>query len=250
MKKYFIVGDEHGRGKFIANYKAFTDAVGDNQDARIVCMGDYFDPYEHRHFDDMRANFMDICEIARKDSRVILLLGNHDTAYLLGDSNNRKDRFRTFEIVELFRENIDLFKLAIFPEEDTAISHAGITNTWAKKVEELTGKTVFDINELVPDFIKAYDNEDVLKTNLMWELFSFYRDDYSGYGDDIHQSCQWVRIPSLMKDSAFSTQIIGHTISEDCSVLQSEDKKITIVNTDSGMNESLTKHVEVDFDEK
>ena len=106
-----IIGDEHGRGKFCNIYNKLKD---DSTIKHFVCVGDYFDPYFCYKEDasDLLENYNKIIEAARKDSRIILLLGNHDIHYIMNCDNSRFDYFNAGKFEKAFMDNIDLFKLA------------------------------------------------------------------------------------------------------------------------------------------
>lgn len=234
-----IIGDEHGRGKFCNIYNKLKD---DSTIKHFVCVGDYFDPYFSYKEDasDLLENYNKIIEAARKDPRIILLLGNHDIHYLMACDRSRFDYFNAEAIKKAFMDNIDLFKLAYKFDNGAVVSHAGITKTW---LETMGLKTVDDINGLLKKFIETQI------TNGSISALRYNDSDNSGYGESCSQGCTWVRPNGLIKDSAFEYQIVGHTQTENISyflffetsskepiVVENENGKFAFVDTGDNFN--------------
>lgn len=128
-----IIPDIHGR-------TYWKEAVKQRKgDELILFLGDYLDYYptevDAYTLNEITSsscldNFKQIIDFARKDNRVVLLLGNHDCEYIYEecpccrmDDANRKD------IVQLFVENKDLFRLTYrekIEDKTFVFSHAGI----------------------------------------------------------------------------------------------------------------------------
>jgi predicted MPP superfamily phosphohydrolase len=96
---------------------------------RVVFLGDYVDA-RGRTNNQILNNLLEIIQL-KKDypDNVILLWGNHDTAYVRNEniSGFRPDMYH--DLNELFRENRNLFQLA-YQEGHNIWTHAGIHRGW------------------------------------------------------------------------------------------------------------------------
>ena len=207
--KDIIIGDEHCRGKFVNIYNKIKD---DKNIRYIICVGDYFDPYEDYILTEKLDNFNAIVAIARNDNRVKLLLGNHDIHYLIPTGEKSRISYMQFsDLNKAFVDNLDLFQLAV-ELGDTVVSHAGISPIWIKKwgftsIEEINDNLVFALNENSDKY-----NSDISKTIRL--SLRYYEGDFSGYGDDARQSPTWIRPASLIEQANewnWKIQIVGHT---------------------------------------
>lgn len=207
--KDIIIGDEHCRGKFVNIYNKIKD---DKNIRYIICVGDYFDPYEDYTLTEKLDNFNAIVSITRNDNRVKLLLGNHDVHYLIPTGEkSRMSYTQTLVFKKVFVDNLDLFQLAV-ELGDTIISHAGISPVWMKKwgftsIKEINDNLVFALNENSDKY-----NSDISKTIRL--SLRYYEGDFSGYGDDARQSPTWIRPASLIEQANewnWKIQIVGHT---------------------------------------
>lgn len=189
--KQIILGDTHGRTiwKDILNTEGEVD--------RVIFIGDYFDTHENTTGEQQLANFLDICQYKKNNpNKVILLIGNHDFHYWPGieeDYSGYQPHMRaSFEYA--LSENKNLLQMCFVDEWNTVYSHAGFTETF---VEQRIGTFSMD------------------QVNDVWKYkplsFAFYPMDRSHCGDDIHQSCIWVRPQSLYRDSISNLQVVGHT---------------------------------------
>ena len=140
MKQVLVIGDVHGKSDWI---RWATEAF--KQGIEVVFLGDYVDSFniEPR---EIEQNLLRIISFKKKaDARknfitkVSLLLGNHDYAYIIGKSNTSgykvvwAERYR-----EIFNKNWKLFDLAwgytdLSTHEYTLITHAGLTNDYWNK---------------------------------------------------------------------------------------------------------------------
>lgn len=132
--KVIIFPDIHGRIFWREAVNRFP--IETYPDIQIVFLGDYLDPYvDYDGISKEQAfeNFKDILEYSRKDTRVNLLIGNHDWHYFVLLDQCRIDKAREKEIEKLFVENLSKFRLTKTIELDNCkylFSHAGITNGW------------------------------------------------------------------------------------------------------------------------
>lgn len=204
MHKTVIIGDLHGR----SDWKLIVHLNPDF--TKLVYLGDYFDSFDIKTEDQVN-NFLDI--IAYKESmkkegkEVILLWGNHDETYVLGNSGTSGfQEIGQFLITPVLNANKNSLQIA-YQQDNILFSHAGISESflnWA------VGKNEWNIDN-IPE-----------KLNELWKYkplsFKFgvgcktYCDPY---GDDIEQSPLWIRPRSLMKDAKnlkkHFIQICGHT---------------------------------------
>ncbi len=192
-----VLGDTHGRNTWTQVLeKELNNEKGVN---RIIFLGDYFDT----HYDilplEQLDNFNAICRFKKEHAdkfQIILLIGNHDFHYWPGIkerySGYQSTMRLSFELA--LKENSKLFQMCYVDELKRVFSHAGFTKSFVKrKLGNFTEDGVNDIWFFTPN------------------SFSFFNEDFSGCGDDINQSCIWVRPFSLGQDSIHNLQIIGHT---------------------------------------
>lgn len=185
-----IVPDVHGR----TFWQLAKEKINDVD--KVIFLGDYLDPYPDEHITPEEAiiQFKEIIQF-KKDNfdKVILLLGNHDCAYCYNfGSATRYDRINEKEIKQLFKENIELFKLWHLENNNCLFSHAGVTNYWlrislgCRNIEEFISKSD---KELIPH---------------LWDI-SPYRGGYKDKGSII-----WSDVREFDKEETFY-QIFGHT---------------------------------------
>jgi calcineurin-like phosphoesterase family protein len=188
------MGDVHGRSfwKKVANTKSFD---------KLILLGDYFDSFDISAQEQIR-NFQEI--IAFKEAypdKMILLIGNHDFHYLpIARSINEtysgfQDRY-AYQISFLLQEHINLLQMC-YKWEHYLFTHAGVTNTWLRKVGYKGEAIDVFINEL-----------------FRYKPASFFFTGLDPYGDDVTQSPIWVR-PRSLKRNAYDyehlKQVVGHT---------------------------------------
>ena len=189
------IGDIHGK----SCWKDFLNQEFD----QAYFAGDYFDNYEQTPAVTQIRNFKEICDVARKDSRIHLCLGNHDFQYMRGIPISEKysgfQNYSYIDIQEAIESNIDLLNL-IYIDNNTIISHAGVTKTWLTMIN----KPLDQVNNAFRE------NRDIC-------IF----DGYNCYGDDITQSPIWVRPNSLLSDSIEGyNHIVGHTKVSDITTIE------------------------------
>lgn len=191
--KQIILGDTHGR--------AYWTQVLEKEQTwdRVIFIGDYFDTHEDILPIEQLNNFENICRFKRenKQGEIILLIGNHDYHYFPGIEeygvSGYQPRMRTsFE--GALSENNKLLQMCFVDEYDTVYTHAGLTKTFVKNhIGSFSEKVINDVWKYKP------------------RTFNFYLWDSSGCGDNINQSCIWVRPQSLYQDSINKYQVVGHT---------------------------------------
>lgn len=123
--KTVSIGDTHGM--------AVVDTVLriiDEHD-RFVFSGDYVDSF---NVDDltMKKNLLDVIKLKeRYPEKIVLLWGNHDMHYLLGNEYYCTG-FRPMmqlDFHEIFKSNSDLFQLS-WQTDDYLWTHAGVSSQW------------------------------------------------------------------------------------------------------------------------
>lgn len=201
----------------------------------IVFMGDYFDSWENK-WPEQGDNFKDICDFIRGDpEHRKLLIGNHDWAYLSksregancsGHQNGMITKDGKFleskvkTINELLLSAKDILLLA-FECDDWVFSHAGFSKTAVNYMKTILSK-IYDesyveenysinlLNETFRKRLEEYNGN--TKTN--WISFDEKLDwdgHFSGSGDEPCQFCLWIRPDSLLSDSYYTKQVVGHT---------------------------------------
>jgi hypothetical protein len=123
--KTISIGDTHG--------KAIADVVLKiiNEHDKFIFMGDYVDsPVIDNLF--MKKNLSDIITLKKKYlEKIVLLWGNHDIHYLLGEGHfctgYRPGMKQDF--YDIFHSNAGLFQLS-FQTGDYLWTHAGISRWW------------------------------------------------------------------------------------------------------------------------
>lgn len=131
-----VIPDVHGRRFWKDAIERFP--IEQFPKLRIIFLGDYLDPYEDEGISrrDAINNFLEICDTARKDKRIHLLIGNHDMHYFYNASyKSRVDHENYAEIAAYFQDEFDLFNVA-FQEtingQKYLYTHAGVTSFWMK----------------------------------------------------------------------------------------------------------------------
>ena len=152
---------------------------------KIIFLGDYLDPYtflDNISNEDAFYNFEDIIHYAKSDSRIILLIGNHDWHYFVNLDNCRMDYARSRNIERIFRENMDMFsliKILEFAGIKYMFTHAGITEGWVRDIMAMAQQEInewktneeFPVKEEDPRYIWISEVAKVGQThNYEWVL--------------------------------------------------------------------------------
>lgn len=214
--KWLIIPDIHGRDFW---RDPVTQVLAETS-ANIVFLGDYHDPYPHEWDYDVDcetrsvANFKEIIELKKQfPDRIILLIGNHDCGYAIGDDicSSRMDRRHRKELEKIFEENKELFQIA--SECDIAgrhivFSHAGILKGWARIVwgrEEMDEPGFNIVDQLNQAWWEnQYGVLDALG----------HYDMYRGWGGGYYGSPVWSDIRAWTKitpEETYGFNIVGHT---------------------------------------
>lgn len=222
MSKYLIIPDVHGR----TFWQEAANLIDDVE--KVIFLGDYLDPYSFEGINTKQAicQFKEIIKFSKNyPEKVILLLGNHDCAYCYDfGSASRYAYENESEIKQLFKDNIELFRLYYLGNNGCLFSHAGITNNWVEHH--------FDNIE---NFLNKSDKEII---PYLWDI-SYIRGGWSKKGSMI-----WSDVREGDREETFY-QIFGHTQLQSspfitgkyacldvrrCFLLDTETKKITESN--------------------
>lgn len=226
--KIYVVPDIHGR--------QFWHEVENLEDYDlIVFLGDYVDPYPHENIkpEEGLKCLKEVLEFAKSHENVVLLMGNHDSTYMLDpyicECRTDYDNFK--EIQSLFRDNKEMFRLAYCVDTDrdrVLFTHAGILPGWLDhfKIEEYDDPFILadtlnnGLQKLVDKFINK--DENVIKDQLFRKLsiVSYYRGGWGSAG-----SCIWSDIREhLAKDKYKDTfQVVGHTQLDEGKIVRFEN---------------------------
>ena len=179
LNRIAVVPDVHG-SDFWKEAKENIDSLD-----KVIFLGDYLDAYldiyvkvlifpsTYLYKKELEArkvelnNFKEILEFKKAyPEKVTLLLGNHDTGYLLKLSCSRQARGKIYKTYKrLFEDNINLFKLTEYVElenEKILFSHAGISEKWLKQIKQEQG---LDSISLKTSFLDGSFNKLILKYN-------------------------------------------------------------------------------------
>lgn len=225
--RYLLIPDVHGRDFWKDPVKT---TLGDT-DAHIVFMGDYLDPYGYEGVTEEQAieGFVEIINLKKHNpDRITLLLGNHDLHYVENHRDGcRMDYRHKAQIVNLFKDNIDLFDMfyiASCNDKRYIISHAGFTKGWINyRIEYIdfdaaslksTHADIFDAIDI--DYIGSIDWKHMLlcyesapKCGLLSDV-SYHRG-----GGDPFSSFLWCDLGEmLLSDNIIPNQIFGHSQQE------------------------------------
>lgn len=203
-----IIPDIHQTTYFL---KMVKDNI--NHVEKLVFLGDYVDNWysnlwwyipEHNPINIINT----ITDYKKKyPDKIELLLGNHCLSYISKNPNSKRvsghQHEHDPEIAQAFLNNISLFKIAV-EYDGWVISHAGFSNTWVENQQQKG----FDKNK---ETIIDWCNKMLLEQN-------FHYFDWTGLaspsGDEITQTPTWIRPFSLIKDSYFHNQLVGHSETE------------------------------------
>ncbi|MDR0551995.1 MAG: metallophosphoesterase [Spirochaetaceae bacterium] len=211
------IGDIHGR--------SFWKHYLDEDYTEYYILGDYFDSFDIP-FKVQLKNFLEITEVACRDTRIKLCWGNHDFHYFLNDPRERYSGYQNNyaqKIYETLCSHKKLLNVVYTTEDNILISHAGISNTFLREAELNAPE---DINSA---FAK---NPAILSFNGV-----------EPYGDEIQQGPLWIRPNSLISDACKGySQIVGHTVIREITTIELDEahnKGCTITFIDTHDRESI-----------
>ena len=196
--RYILIPDVHGRD-------FWRSAVENRQKADIVIfLGDYVDPYPNEKISNETAlkGLEDIIELQKSDpEHIMLLLGNHDMGYLVGEDfcparhwDAGHDRLH-----KIFSDNLECFILS-YMAGDILISHAGVYPDWMN----LSGLSLEEFKNFNTDLHNPEKYDRVINA-----LFcvDFWRGGWNKIGSPV-----WADIRCAVEhDTLGMDQIVGHT---------------------------------------
>jgi hypothetical protein len=212
------IGDIHGK----PYWKDFLD----EDFTEFYLLGDYFDSYG-LSFAEEYANFEQIVEAARADSRLKLCLGNHDYHYLKKiPAHERYSRFQALHylmIQKVLEASMDLFNIVYITPDNFLITHAGVSRTFADQMKAAGIDSLANFNQ-------AFTRD----------RFLFAFNGWNSSGNDITQGPLWIRPASLEQDALPGyTHIVGHTPQERVIETLAADGATRCVYIDTGNSKSV-----------
>ncbi|MCE5348177.1 MAG: metallophosphoesterase [Bacteroidales bacterium] len=214
--KTVSIGDTHGMAVVDAVLKMI------NKYDKFIFAGDYVDAFDVDNT-TMKKNLLDIIELKKKyPEKIILLWGNHDIHYLLGNkyycSGYRPEMKHDFN--EIFNSNENLFQLA-FQSEDWLWTHAGISTGWFEsRFKPFAGghNNTLSISELLN---LAFDNR----------YPALFDVGYERGGDRKFGGPLWCDITELGYDPLKGfNQIVGHNPQEHIISIKRHDKEVAFID--------------------
>lgn len=206
--KIGIVPDVHGR-EFWKKIKNVPDLDW------IIFLGDYLDPYEGVTPQQALDNFKEIVEFAKSDSRVRLLLGNHDGQYL-GWSKTRSRYCKDIaeSALEVYH-SYDMFLLAC-QIENVLFTHAGVSQTWLEQCDlDWTASDVCrKLNEMLREWKSDSPSANIPSLYAFEENPAFATVGFSRGGFAPSGGPTWADLTEISSNPAFTNdliQIFGHT---------------------------------------
>lgn len=135
MGKFVIVPDVHGEDF----WEKAVELVA-KRNYKAIFLGDYFDSYTGMSRSQELRNFQKILDFKEADpDKVVLLLGNHDIAYMLCQGCSRQASDSDFiKINNILWDNVDQLgltcKISVTrsngDSQKVLCSHAGVTDQW------------------------------------------------------------------------------------------------------------------------
>lgn len=225
-----IIPDVHGRS-FWKNY------VKGKTNQEIIFLGDYLDPYQHEEITGLEAvkNFKNIIKFKKQHmDNVTLLLGNHDMCYINGNMSKCRYLYSyEDELKALFRDNIDLFKLAVIKNingKTVLFSHSCLCKRWIDNVNYRLN-TNHNAKTLIPFIENAIKNNDTDVLINTLEIVGRSRGGWSDAG-----SITWADVSEIYYDSNYvheiNVQIFGHSQQHQLPII--EDGKFACLDVREG----------------
>ena len=211
--KVAVVGDLHGK-------PCWKDLLKDNNFDKIVFLGDYSDDSWVTFTDkEIADNLKDVIEFKRNNnSKVELLIGNHDFQYIVGyPTASRYRKSYAEELNKIFNDNKDIFNV-VYVLKDYVFSHAGITNGWINYIKKKYNTNDFNnINDITKIVNMVYSNckEDC-------NIASYRRGGMNKFAGIL-----WADIGDLQEDGCFDyNQVVGHNRVKVNTVIEKNNHKI------------------------
>lgn len=218
MKKVMFMGDIHGKPGWV-NYAGEALKAGNE----VVFLGDYVDSFDIKPY-EIEQNLLRIIAFKKRadgrenwKTKVTLLLGNHDYAYVSGRHCSGHEAGWAHQYREIFNKNWDLFDIAWghtedFIKEYTLVTHAGLTKTYWN--EYIANKELPHYN-----FVQEILGDRAFKEKPIHEILNVLKDKFAllwkvgaDRGGDGYPGVLWADIRELKEDPMPGiNQVVGHT---------------------------------------
>lgn len=228
--KIVSIADVHGNKIPLHILEKF---IKDNSVDLIIVHGDYVDSHDdNNEWPQQKEIFDKLIEYKKLyPTKIKLLIGNHDMAYLLDSHTNCCQYKYAKEIKQYLLNNLDLFDI-LYIHDKTIFVHAGVTQYWLDTV----GLKLEELND------KFHDKK-----------FNYFRKcSIDRQGDSEEECCTWIRPNSLILYGLKGyNQIIGHTMLESTNsnrILMAKDllKNTVPLNIKNYYNNATEKYVLLD----
>lgn len=219
---------------------------------KVIFLGDVIDSWSAKEWydDPLHSPKVVLHQLMKwKDEfgdKLNICVGNHDWSYMRLNGL-RMDQLRVAtgvsghqwnndqEISKLFEEADGIFQLAAFVD-GVVYSHAGFTNKWLKTYiinKQFDGKRPKSFMKIYEPIVNdAKSLIDSLNKDFAEQTIHHGTLDHCSYspaGDDPSEGPLWVRPKSLIGDSAFIVQVVGHTeLYEARTIKDSKDLKFVV----------------------
>lgn len=227
LNQILIIPDVHGR----TFWRSAVDRYKNRDDAHIVFLGDYLDPYQFEHITSREAisNFVDIIGETCTARNITLLIGNHDLHYFplfIHDYGCRRIEDVKYDISELFERYRNLFKVAYDIEINRRkylFTHAGVLSGWLEMLHDGSGTALNDESTWLKSttssdadsWLKSVTADAASLNKLlsgstgmnMLATASVHRGGYSPYG-----SCIWADVDEHLCSSEHLTDENGNSV--------------------------------------
>ncbi len=211
--KVAVIGDLHGK----PCWKHLLKDKINNVD-KIVFLGDYSDDSWVTFADkEIADNLKDIIKFKRNNnSKVELLIGNHDFQYIVGyPTASRYRKSYACELNKIFNDNKDIFNV-VYVLKDYVFTHAGITNGWINYIKKKYN--------IINDFSDITENINMVYSNCKEDcnIASYRRGGINKFAGIL-----WADIGDLKEDGCFDyNQVVGHNRVKVDTVLEKNNHKI------------------------
>lgn len=211
--KILVISDLHGRTR----WKKFINKAKE-YDA-IVFLCDFVDSFFIPHHDQI-INLKELIKFKQDNDNVYFVIGNHDLSYmypLLYRCPGYTKKLAQ-QATPLYQSHEDLFTYAV--ELDSILfTHAGVSTVWLDRYNREDISIADKVNKIVrehPMSLNFHQNQGRK---------------FSSSGNEITQSPVWIRPESLLKVSAHSYQVVGHTQIPYPDINTSNNRKVLLTDS-------------------
>jgi hypothetical protein len=209
-------------------WKEYTYAQVD----KIIFVGDYCDSFD-KTGEQILENLKEIILFKKAlGDKVVLLLGNHDIQYMVPNeicSGYRGEM--KFDLEQLFKENIDLFKIAHEEVGEDGSkwlwTHAGVTSGWYEKdLLRAFESDRFKYKAISDEFLKEERSvSEIINFAFMLRMATLWNVDAHSGGLCMWAGPVWVR-PYILNYWPLEgyNQIMGHTPQADVWIVDEDEE--------------------------